>query len=130
MAEARDHDPFSPADVSPRQPLLAAGGILALVLTAVSALWLTYTWNVPAGRQTASAPAPGPQLQIDPAAEREHVLGEQRARLAGYRWIDRDRGVIAIPIERAMQIIAGRGTQAYAPIESDARPQPGAGARP
>ena len=29
----------------------------------------------------------------------------QRERLAGYRWVDKPRGVVAIPIERAMELV-------------------------
>ena len=44
------------------------------------------------------------------------MLAQQRARLAGYRWIDRDQKIVAIPIDRAMAIIVSRGADAYAPI--------------
>ena len=45
------------------------------------------------------------------------VLREQRAKLAGYDWIDRQKGVIRIPIERAMALIAARGMHGYDPLE-------------
>ena len=32
------------------------------------------------------------------------LLAEQRASLARYHWIDKDKGVVAIPIERAMEL--------------------------
>jgi len=30
-----------------------------------------------------------------------------RSRLEGYRWIDRDHGIVAVPIEDAMRLLAG-----------------------
>ena len=44
------------------------------------------------------------------------VLSEQRARLSGYAWADRDKTLVRIPIERAMQLIVRKGAQAYDPL--------------
>jgi hypothetical protein len=33
------------------------------------------------------------------------IVREQRALLSGYRWVDRERGTVAIPIERAMALV-------------------------
>jgi hypothetical protein len=38
--------------------------------------------------------------------DRELVRTEQRAQISNYRWIDRDSGKVAIPIERAMDLVA------------------------
>jgi hypothetical protein len=35
------------------------------------------------------------------------VAADQRAVLDSYGWVDRDRGVVRIPIERAMEIVSG-----------------------
>jgi hypothetical protein len=35
------------------------------------------------------------------------VQAAQEAQLHGYRWVDRARGVAAIPIDRAMALVAG-----------------------
>ncbi|WP_165223138.1 hypothetical protein [Aquisphaera insulae] len=59
---------------------------------------LTTPWEVP-----------GPRLQPDPAAERIQVQAAQREHLASYGWLDRDKGVAHIPIERAMDILAKSG---------------------
>ncbi len=41
-------------------------------------------------------------------AELRALQAEQRAQLAGYRWLDREKGVVAIPIEDAMRLEAER----------------------
>jgi hypothetical protein len=46
---------------------------------------------------------------------------EQRARLEGWRWVDRDKGLIAMPIEEAMHRIAAKGAAGYAPVEGSGR---------
>jgi hypothetical protein len=55
------------------------------------------------------APPPGPQLQADPAAElAEHRALELR-RTSEYAWVDAERGIVRIPVEHAMELIAERG---------------------
>jgi hypothetical protein len=55
------------------------------------------------------ADPPPPRLQTSNAVE----LVEHRAReaevLGGYAWIDRDAGIVRIPIERALELVAERG---------------------
>jgi hypothetical protein len=45
-------------------------------------------------------------IQADNSTAR--LRAEQEAKLAGYGWVDRDRGVVHIPIDRAMQLVAGQ----------------------
>ncbi|MCY2959861.1 MAG: hypothetical protein NTY35_06810 [Planctomycetota bacterium] len=40
-----------------------------------------------------------------PQATRD-VQATQAARIASYAWIDKQRGVVAVPIERAMELVA------------------------
>jgi hypothetical protein len=37
--------------------------------------------------------------------EYSSLVAEQEARLNSYRWIDRDKGIVAIPIERAAELV-------------------------
>jgi hypothetical protein len=41
-----------------------------------------------------------------PAEELQRVRAEQLAGLSSYRWVDEKAGVVAIPIERAMELVA------------------------
>jgi hypothetical protein len=73
------------------------------------------------------APAPrsfaGPVLQRDPEADLARLLAGQRARLTGYGWVDRERGIARMPIEEAMRRLAERGPQAYAaPLQPERTP--------
>src|SRR4051812_11695946 len=43
---------------------------------------------------------PAPQLQANPAAELAELRAREDARLHGYGWVDREAGIIHIPIER------------------------------
>jgi hypothetical protein len=53
---------------------------------------------------------PAPNLQIDDDhAERVALYATQTATLSSYGWISRDRGIVHIPINRAMELIVQRG---------------------
>jgi len=43
-------------------------------------------------------------LRSDPVADRSAYEEEKQARLQGYGWVDRERGIAHIPVERAMQL--------------------------
>jgi hypothetical protein len=49
-----------------------------------------------------------PRLETRPAQTLPQYLREEHRRLETYRWIDREHGVVQIPIERAMQQLAAR----------------------
>ncbi len=50
-----------------------------------------------------------PQLQISPTDDYEKFRASEDAKLKSYGWIDKQAGIIRIPIERAMELIAQRG---------------------
>jgi hypothetical protein len=47
-----------------------------------------------------------PRLETDPARDIAAFDREKAAKLHSYRWIDRSRGVVQIPIERAMELVS------------------------
>lgn len=55
---------------------------------------------------------PQPQLQVSDEADMERLRATQEQELNSYGWIDRERGVVRIPIEQAMKTIAQKGLQA------------------
>ncbi len=58
--------------------------------------------EMPAGR---SLPA-GPRLQVNPDRDIERLRAAENTHLASYAWVDPTAGVVRIPIERAMQMVA------------------------
>ncbi len=50
-----------------------------------------------------------PRLQSDPAADLRRLLAEEDENLSSYAWVDRSRGAIRLPIERAMALLLRRG---------------------
>lgn len=66
----------------------------------------------PSGISTASRLPPAPRLQSDPTADWQQFLEAENAKLNSYGWIDKSAGVIRIPIDRAMDLLAQRGLPA------------------
>jgi hypothetical protein len=52
---------------------------------------------------------PSPQLEIDERTELDQIRLKEEETLATYGWVDQKGGVVRIPIERAMDLIAQRG---------------------
>lgn len=52
---------------------------------------------------------PAPRLQPNPTAEMREYRAGTAAHAGSYGWIDRDAGVVRIPLERALEIVAQRG---------------------
>ena len=59
----------------------------------------------------AQAPSqpPEPRLQANPQSDMRKMLEEENEALTHYGWVDPDRGIVRIPIERALEIVAQKG---------------------
>jgi hypothetical protein len=91
------------------------GSILGLATVVVMILVMVWV-----SRPVAPAPAP------DEAAPRtlEEVEAEEARLLGSYEWMDREAGVVRIPIERAMELVileAGRQVEQGPGSETEAR---------
>ncbi|HSU44915.1 MAG TPA: hypothetical protein VLN42_11920 [Casimicrobiaceae bacterium] len=51
---------------------------------------------------------PSPPLQSAPTLDLAALRAQKHAMLGEYRWIDRDKGIVRIPIERAMALLIAR----------------------
>jgi hypothetical protein len=52
---------------------------------------------------------PGPRLQTSARADLARFRAHEEQTLNSYGWIDRNKGLVRIPIERAMNLLAQRG---------------------
>jgi len=115
---------YETTDVNPRT-LLASVALLAavLVLSVVAAVVLFDVFAEQAAQRDPKvsplAPAesqvpPEPRLVVREHADLESVLKGEEELLRGpkaYGWVDKERGIVRIPIERAMELIAKEGLQ-------------------
>lgn len=58
---------------------------------------------------------PEPRLQESPVRDMAELDARQRALLESYGWVDRQKGVVRIPIDRGIELMATRGLRAAPP---------------
>jgi hypothetical protein len=111
-------------DISvPAVTWFAAGLIIAGIITylSIAGLYKSFEHLHPsstAPSRTALRPptiAAQPRLQTNPAVDLEIFQTAEEAKLKSYGWVDKAGGVIRIPIERAMELIAQRGLPTRGP---------------
>ncbi|HWP59567.1 MAG TPA: hypothetical protein VNL14_16865 [Candidatus Acidoferrales bacterium] len=88
---------------------------LALVALVIHvAVWVLYRYlerpalpSPAARRPEIVRPAPGkPQLQVEPQSELAQLRAHEQHILESYGWVDREKGIVRVPIQRAMEMIA------------------------
>ena len=52
---------------------------------------------------------PEPQLQKAPIPDLKAIRAEEDKLLNGYAWVDQPKGVVRIPVDRAIEVLAQRG---------------------
>jgi hypothetical protein len=102
--------------VNLRAVLLAGCGAMVLLAGAIVGFHAIYRWEVRGSSLPSPAQFPAPRPETNEAAQLHGLLSEQRARLSGYAWADKEHGVVRIPIDRAMKLIVQKGEHAYDPI--------------
>jgi hypothetical protein len=139
MATSPDVSPqggYEKSDASPRALLyfiLFMAAILAA--TALSLVWLfKYFQKAENPGSFVAAPfagarplPPPPRIQADPGADMQSYWQSQQDLLNTYGWIDRQNGIVRIPIDRAMTLLLERGlpTRSANAPENGAPPQTG-----
>ncbi len=115
-AEPRMPDGLATPRLPGRPFVMLAVGVVIFLGLSMTGLWSVFDIEVPHWLPFPAQEPPPPRLQSHAPADLARVLAQQSAELSGYRWVDRGTGLLAIPIDRAMTIIAARGADAYAPI--------------
>jgi hypothetical protein len=107
---------YEAADVQIEWPLVAAASlILGLAVTfflsrAMLDLFVSERGRPPATQLERSAIVPpSPHLERTPTETLAAVRAHEEALLVTLGWVDRSRGVVRIPIEDAMRLMATRG---------------------
>jgi hypothetical protein len=66
-------------------------------------------------------PTPEPHLLVVPGQELKAMRAEEDAMLKSYDWVDREKGIVRIPIQRAIDILAQRGLPSRAQSNAQAK---------
>jgi hypothetical protein len=95
------------------------GLLLVVVLVLVVLHWMVGYWTSQRGQAVREFSAleakqlpPAPRLEIASGAELQELRAHEEALLDSYGWVDRDAGLVRIPIERAIELIGQQGLPA------------------
>jgi hypothetical protein len=125
------------SDLSPKNIAIFAA---SLAVTVIVVLWICYwlfqhfytasmrTEVPPSPLSYTREPTPEPHLLVVPGQELKVMRAEEDAMLNSYDWVDREKGIVRIPIERAIDILAQRGLRSRS--QSNAQPKSGAKQKP
>jgi hypothetical protein len=104
------------------RPLIISGMCLALLAgLSLLAMWLLFDYFaarrarlevVPSPAFEARQLPPEPRLQVSPQQDLRQMRAAETAVLHSYGWVDRQAGIVRIPIERAIELLAERGLPA------------------
>lgn len=120
-------------DISPRAVAWGLVSVGVLVVLTALLLWGVFRYFAaqharldpeihPLAVERPAEP-PAPRLQPVPAVDMERMRRAEQQRLNSYGWVDRERGIVHIPIDRALELLEQRGLPAR-------QPQPGQYAAP
>lgn len=118
--EPRNEDVrYEPKDVNHGNVILTGASLLIVVWAIVGLLSFYFSYlshyraevSPPALPYEQGAPKlpPEPRLQPSPTADLHELKAREDDVLNHYRWIDRSKGIVGIPIEKAIQLTAERG---------------------
>jgi len=117
MPETQQHRAHEKTDVRPSLIGLFALGLVLMIAVVLPLLGWVF-WRFEAAARRADRPqsqlsdnqvSAGPKLQARPAADLASLRRNENLRLSSYGWIDQKQGVVHVPIELAIAILAKRG---------------------
>jgi len=133
-AQGNESVRFEPTDIATRPIVFAVVSLAVTTLVFTFAAHLTYFGF--AARERASSPSasplaeyavkepPEPRLQIHPKSDLDVLRAAEARSLGTLAWVDKDAGVVQVPIERAMQLLLAKGVPArQAPVPLKMQPQ-------
>jgi hypothetical protein len=123
---------YERSDVQSARVVRTGVGILAVVAVFFALMWMlegvllqsekdAQAPRHPLASTLSRTEPPLPRLQPDPRADLLAFRAKEDAVLHTYGWVDKSRGIVRVPIERAMEILAQRGLPSRAAATGEAR---------
>ena len=106
------------SDLSPKNIAIFGVSLVGMILIV---LWVCYelfqhystvsmkTEVPPSPLSYTREPTPEPHLLVVPGQELKTMRASEDSILNSYAWVDREKGVVRIPIKRAIDVLAQRG---------------------
>jgi hypothetical protein len=115
------HRKHETSDVNIKKILAVGSGLL--LLTFLSMLAMVWVFNYMGDRQAREdVPVPDfalkpplppePRLQVTPTQDLQAIRSAEETELNSYGWVDKDQGMVRIPIDKAMELLLQRGLPA------------------
>ncbi len=106
-----------PVEVNSRALSIAVLAVVAILIAAAAVAYALVrhigdsqpSWSDRATVSQLRRSFPEPLLEPAPAADIAAFKAEKQSLLNGYGWIDRGKGIVRIPIERAIELTANQG---------------------
>jgi len=105
-------------DANIRVILWFSAGLIATILAVLLLMkWAFHAFTPPeseaasmlSARGVINQPPPEPRLQVNAPEDLKRMREEEDALLNSYGWVDRQNGIVRIPIDRAIDLVARRG---------------------
>jgi len=129
-----NHDGFEQEDLSSRTALYFLAGLVLVGLVVYLIVFGMYRFldSYATAHQPSMSPMvtpeadtravtpenaetfPQPRLEENERTQFRSFIEDQDRKLATYDWVDKDRGTVRIPVDRAMELIAQRGLPVHA----------------
>lgn len=104
---------FESTDWSLRPVALIYIAIPVLLVISSFVLIAAYPNALPDVDRSLRIAPPGPRLQTDAAGDLQRFRADEERRLNTYYWIDKQKGIVHIPIEQAMKKLAATGASGF-----------------
>jgi hypothetical protein len=89
--------------------VLISGGVWVMYRQLEQAASRPGTVEFPLAESAMRRLPPEPRLQTDPRDDMANLRRSEDEVLDSYAWVDRNAGIVRIPIEQAMKLVAERG---------------------
>lgn len=116
------NDGHERSDFSLKLAALTVAGLAALTLAGMGVSWWLFEGFEERSVATEPAPPPligarstqppEPRLQVSPRADIDELRRAENEMLSSYGWVDKDAGLVRVPIEQAMEMVLKKGLPA------------------
>ncbi|KWV57064.1 hypothetical protein AS156_03635 [Bradyrhizobium macuxiense] len=91
-------------------------GALLLLVVSIGGLYGVYHAVAPPRALPQPQEFPQPRIDTTESKEFQRIAAAQRKKLESWQWADQKHSLVQVPIERAMQLLAKKGGNAYQPL--------------
>ena len=104
---------FEPSDWPVGIVAMVLLGVLAFLVITPLVLLVTFPSAVSDASRSLTVEPPTPRLQIDPAKDLARFRADEDKKLNTYYWIDKQKGIVHIPISQAMREVVRKGISGF-----------------